>query len=650
MIEELQSIKAGKRTITALHKKNINTVSQLLNFFPKEYYDYRDIVNIEDAPPDYHAAVGGELVDVDKRFGSHWYIVMHVVQANGLKFRVMIFSNTFKYDIYASMLHKQVVVMGKVQNNEYGLSIINPDEVVPVEIAHFGIKPVYRKIAGVSEETFLSLMGNALDRKLEDAIPVEAVKEAGVMTYDEAIRALHHPKTPEDIVNGRKRILFNDLYYLNGMLQLNSVNKRDTAIRFTHCDVKDEFVSLLPFDLTEDQKKVVDEMYDNARQGIRNNILLQGDVGCGKTVVAISLMMLAYSNGYQSVIMAPRSVLARQHYEEIKGYADQLSIPCAFLGSETKGREKEKILKGIKDGSIPFIVGTHSVLSDAVEYHNLGAVITDEEHLFGVNQKKQLENKALDGVHQLSMSATPIPRTLATVLYGDAKEIFVIKSKPAGRLPIITEQKPSHNDVFSFIESEIKKGNRAYVVCPAILDKESTDIVSIEEVANDYYSYFNSRGIRVGVVHGKKKPEENAETIDEFKNGTVQLLISTTVIEVGVNVPEATVMVIEQADRFGLASLHQLRGRVGRSSRQSYCFLISERETERLEVMCQTNDGFEIAEADLRQRGAGDMIGTEQSGNSRYIDEMLRYPKVYDFTKELVKKYGPPAYDKAAGL
>ena len=647
MVEELQSLKLQKRTITALHKKDIDTVTQLLHYFPKEYYDYRRIVRIEDATPDKHAAVCGRLDSMERSQGSRgWYIKMRLTQDNGVRFRTMIFGNTFVYNKYLELMHKRIVVMGKIQNNEFGVSVINPDEVVEASSAYFRIKPVYRKIPGVSEDTFNAILHKAFQSRPWDGIPVDAEREAGVIPYLDALSNLHKPKSAADINSGRTRMVFDDLYYLNSMLQLNNVNKRETDIIFSENKHLKLFKKLLPFDFTADQKKVIDHIFDNASKGIRNNILLQGDVGCGKTVVAISLMMLAYSNGYQSVIMAPPSVLAKQHYDEISGYAEKFHIKCAFLSSDLKGKEKKEILEGIKDGTISFIVGTHSVLSEGVEYHNLGAIITDEEHLFGVAQKQALEEKALDGVHQLSMSATPIPRTLATVLYGDAKEICIIKTKPAGRLAIITEQVPGHEAVFPKMEEEIKKGNRVYVVCPAIEDNEDADIVSIEEVAGDYEKYFSPKGIKIGVVHGKRKPEENSETINEFKDGKIQLLISTTVIEVGVNVPEATVMAVEQADRFGLASLHQLRGRVGRSSRQSYCYLISERQTPRLDIMCQTSDGFEIAEADLHQRGAGDMLGVEQSGNSKYIDEMLKYPDMYDLTKRLVARYGVP---KATG-
>lgn len=647
MVEELQSLGIEKRAITALKKKDINTVTQLLHYFPKEYYDYRRIVNIEDARPEYHAAVCGRLDDMERKMGSKcWYIKMSLTQNNGIRFRCMIFGNTFVYKKYQEYLHKNVVVMGKIQSNEYGLSVINPDEICLKEAMQFRIKPMYKKIPGVSEDTFNSILHKAFMNRPWDGIPVDAEREAGVIPYLDALNALHRPKSADDIRFGRSRMVFDDLYYLNSMLQLNNVNKSDTDIVFTEDLHLKLFKKILPFDFTEDQEKAVEHIYENANNGIRNNILLQGDVGCGKTVVAISLMMLAYANGYQSVLMAPRSVLAKQHYDEIKGYADELHISCAFLGSDLKPKEREKILKGIESGEISFIVGTHSVLGKDVRYRNLGAIITDEEHLFGVSQKEALEDKALNGVHQLSMSATPIPRTLATVLYGDAKEIVVIKSKPSGRKPVITQQMSDRFTVFPSIEEEIKKGSRAYVVCPAIEDEESTDIVSIEEVTKQYEKYFIPKGIKIGVVHGKKKPEENAQTILDFKEGRIQLLLSTTVIEVGVNVPEATVMVIEQADRFGLASLHQLRGRVGRSSRQSYCYLISDRQTDRLDVMCRTNDGFEIAEADLHQRGAGDMLGTEQSGNSRYIDEMLRYPKIYEMTKRLVSKYGVPKASK----
>ena len=282
--------------------------------------------------------------------------------------------------------------------------------------------------------------------------------------------------------------------------------------------------------------------------------------------MAAALMVYSEENGYQSVMMAPRGVLARQHYEEIKGYADELGIRCVFLQSDMRQKERRDILKEIASGEAQFIIGTHSCIAKDVKYKNLGAVITDEEHLFGVNQKKALLEKAKSGVHSLSMSATPIPRTMATVIYGNQKEIMVISQKPAGRRPIQTNAYTDRSQVFARMEEEIQKGHQCYVVCPAIEDNDKTDLISIERVEKDYRDHFEPKGIRVGIVNGKMKAEEAKKVIADYVENQYQILISTTVIEVGVNVPNATVMVIEQADRFGLASLHQLRGRVGRST------------------------------------------------------------------------------------
>ncbi len=328
--------------------------------------------------------------------------------------------------------------------------------------------------------------------------------------------------------------------------------------------------------------------------------------------------------------MAPRGVLAIQHYDELKKYADTLGINIAFLRSGMNARERREVLNGISSGEIPFIVGTHSCLSDDVIYKNLGTIITDEEHLFGVKQKEQLEKKAGEGVHMLSMSATPIPRTLATIIFGKSKEILTIKTMPKGRLPIKTISETGHSKSFAMLEHEIKNGHQAYVVCPAIENKEDTDIVSIEEMEIIYRNYFVKRRIEVGILNGKMKKDEIEAIIKDFVDGKIQILLSTTVVEVGVNVPNATVMVIEQADRFGLASLHQLRGRVGRNNYQSYCILVTDAiDNPRIRIMCETTDGFRIAEEDLKLRGTGNLIGVEQAGFNKYVEEMIMYPDLY---------------------
>ena len=384
------------------------------------------------------------------------------------------------------------------------------------------------------------------------------------------------------------------------------------------------------------QKGVLNDIFRKIRDGERVNMLLQGDVGCGKTIVAAALMMYSAENNYQSVLIAPRDVLAKQHYEEIKGYAEKMGFTCVFLGGGLKVSEKKKVLKEIESGNVDFIVGTHACIADSVKYHNLGVVITDEEHLFGVEQKEALIKKAKDGVHSLSMSATPIPRTMASVIYGDQKEIRVISQKPAGRLPIITTGEQQREKAFARMEEQISLGHQCYVVCPAIEENEKSDLTSIEAVEVLYRSYFEPKGIEIGIVNGKMKKEEVEANISDFVANKKQILISTTVIEVGVNVPNSTVMVIEQADRFGLATLHQLRGRVGRNALQSYCILICEDENNsRVQVMCDTNDGFKIAEADLEQRGSGDLLGTAQSGSNKYVEKMLNNPQLFAITSRV---------------
>jgi ATP-dependent DNA helicase RecG len=471
-------------------------------------------------------------------------------------------------------------------------------------------------------------------------LPARIYAKAGQIPYGEALDMVHRPASGTDFCKGRDRLLFDEmLFFYLSLKASNDKGSEDSSLLFEKKDLMQSFIESLPFPLTAGQKAVTDRIAQTGMSGKRCNFLIQGDVGCGKTVVAIAAMFAAYENGMQSVLMAPRAVLARQHYEEVKKYADQFGITCVFLDSKIKSKEKWKAYEMISSGEAGFIVGTHSCVSEAVEYNRLGLVVTDEEHLFGVNQKEALQERASAGVHSISMSATPIPRSLASVLYGEKKEICIIKDKPAGRKPVITRAGSGRENVFPFLEKQIRAGRQCYVVCPAIEESDDQEnpraIVSIKAVASEYKEYFEPKGIGIGFVDGKKKPEEIKKTMKEFAENRLQILISTTVIEVGVNVPNATVMVVEQADVFGLASLHQLRGRVGRSSLQSYCFLLSEEpDNERLQTMCSTNDGFEIAEADLRQRGTGNLIGTEQAGMNRFVTTMLDNPLLYQSVKK----------------
>lgn len=630
----LKDTNINKRFLSPLSKKKIYTTEQLCQFFPRKYYNYREIVTIQNAVDGTHHVVCGKLCTVEMRDkNDKKYIVMSILQQDETWLRVMMFQNQYLYESYLMMKNNLIVVGGLVEQNEYGYSIINPDVFTLQSMFQPGIASVYPKVKGMADATLENLIQTEI-KKQPEVLEQDILDKGKVIPLPLALQYVHKPNDVKQLAAGKWRMLFNDLLYFSMALKLGDNGGAKTSIfKLNQTKVMESFISKLPFALTKDQRDVVDHVIKQAAEGKRNNILLQGDVGCGKTIVAVCLMIAAAENGHQSVLMAPRTVLARQHYEEIEKYAQMCGYSCIFLHSNMKAKEKKDAISGIKTGRYQFIIGTHSCLAEDVEYYDLALIITDEEHLFGVKQKEALVKKANAGVHAVSMSATPIPRSLALVLYGDHKEICSIQTMPNGRKPIITGQVTDRSRIFPFMEQEIRNGHQCYVVCPAIeeSDSEAVELVAIETVEREYRQYFESRGIRIGIVNGKMKDEDVKTVIHEFQENKVQILISTTVIEVGINVPNATVMAVEQAERFGLASLHQLRGRVGRSDLQSYCLLISEQEgNERLSVMCRTTNGFEIAEADLMQRGSGNLIGQEQSGLNRMVLKMIEHRDYYE--------------------
>ena len=637
-----------KRTVTALNKKKIYTMDDMLRLFPRKYRDYRELKTAGECLPGEYYAVSGYLTYIEKRSaqnGARQYLVMKM-ESGGDNVNIICFNNLYRQAFYESCMFSPAVVCGKLDHDPlYGYSITNPDFIMPEEEFRPRIHTIYPSVGGVSDKTLRNTV-YGLMKEAEEYLPGAVLtainEERPEMTYPEALRSLHYPKSPEDIEKANERIDLNDLIYFAYRFRKDDNNANGSSLLFTEHKKKDAFIAGLPFSLTEDQASVISGMEEKAACGQRINALIQGDVGSGKTVVAAAMMVEAYENGYQSVLMAPREVLAEQHYTEISRYAESLGIGCVFLHSGMKAAEKKKALEDIADGTASFVIGTHAVLGSAVRYRSLGLIVTDEEHLFGVEQKDTLARKAEEGVHEIAMSATPIPRTLAGVLYGNNRDILEIKTMPPGRLPIKTAIQTARESTFSFMQKEIAAGHQCYVVCPAIEDNDETEIFSIEQAEKLYKDRFEPEGIKVGIVNGKMGAKDISAVIESFVRNEIQILLSTTVVEVGVNVPNATVMVIEQAERFGLASLHQLRGRVGRSTFQSYCVLISrEPDNPRLQAMIKTTDGFEIAEADLKQRGAGNLIGVKQAGFDHYVDLMLTNRELYGLASRVAEEFGP---------
>lgn len=444
----------------------------------------------------------------------------------------------------------------------------------------------------------------------------------------------------EVVKKAKYRLNIDDLLYFALQLEEKKRNLPAGSVYGIHSlAITTKIIKNLPFQLTKDQKSAYEELVNRIRSGKRLNALIQGDVGCGKTILAFLLMFVMADNGFQSVLLAPTQVLASQHYNELKEMAAQYNIDVVYIANGLKKKEREAILKSIEDGSALMIVGTHSVLSKEVKFHDLGLSITDEEHRFGVLQREEITTKAKAGMHTVTMSATPIPRSLSDVLLSTT-EVFNIQSMPNGRKPIQTAICASQNTIFQFIKKEIEKGHQAYVVCPLIEDKQGVmeGILSVEQTYTEYANIFGKNA--VAVLNGKMNEDETEKVIRSFKNGEIKILVSTTVVEVGVNVSNATVIVINNAERFGLASLHQLRGRVGRGNSQGYCILNSvHKNNKRLLALCKYKNGFQIAESDYALRGSGNILGTEQSGSNYYVELSMKYPDLFSELQKYAKKY-----------
>lgn len=489
----------------------------------------------------------------------------------------------------------------------------------------YGLTDTLRK-RGFTSRLFQQLASNLLANfnldALPDTLPAEVLAEKKLMPLGEALRNMHRPHSVQDLQRAVERLKFEELFYLELHI-LEYARRRNTQLvghvltkvgplfnKFYH--------EVVPFPLTDAQKRVLREIREDMRTGRQMNRLLQGDVGSGKTLVAFMTMLLAVDNGLQATLMAPTEILATQHAESLSAWADAIGVRVELLTGSTRAAKRSEIAEGLADGSIHILVGTHALLEDAVQFRNLGVAVIDEQHRFGVAQRARLWSKAAVPPHVLVMTATPIPRTLAMTVYGDL-DVSVIDQLPPGRKPIQTwlRYDDNRNEVYRHLYNELRKGRQAYIVYPLIQESEKTDLKSAEEGFQRIRGIFP--GVEVALVHGRMKPAEKDAQMQRFVSGEARILVATTVIEVGVNVPNASVMIIENAERFGLSQLHQLRGRVGRGAELSYCILMSKHQTgadtkKRLGIMTETTDGFLISEADMKLRGPGDMEGTQQSG------------------------------------
>lgn len=621
-----------------LLKKDLNIFrfEDLLNYFPFRYYDKKEICNIKDV----HSAMSnvllkGRIVSIEIQGAGRSQRMTAVLEDATGKIELVWFQG-IKWIREKVLKGFEYVVFGKPVIFSKKFNIAHPE----IEtVAQFeatiaaGIHPVYNSGEGLKKkgldsrgisnltETLLKLVGD----KIEENLPDYIVQTNHLISHKQAIKNIHFPANEELLAQAEKRLKFEELLFLQLRI-LRSKIHRSKRLKGVVFNVVGEmfnnfYHNYLPFELTDAQKRVIKEIRRDTATGAQMNRLLQGDVGSGKTLVALLTMLIAIDNGYQTCMMAPTEILAQQHFATITRFLGDIPVNIKILTGSTKTSEKKKMLAELENGDVNILIGTHALIENAVQFKNLGFAVIDEQHRFGVEQRAQLWKKNHEIVpHVLVMTATPIPRTLAMTVYGDLN-VSIIDELPPGRKAIKTVHyfDSKRLVLLGFIREQIKKGRQIYVVYPLIEESETLDLRDLMEGFESLSGLFPLPEYQIGVVHGKMKPEDKDFEMQRFKDGITNILIATTVIEVGVDVPNATVMVIESAERFGLSQLHQLRGRVGRGGDQSYCILmsgykLSAEAKKRLDIMVQTTDGFKIAEADLKLRGPGDIVGTRQSG------------------------------------
>ena len=633
----------GPKRAELLRKElEVNTVGELLRVFPFRYIDRSSFVRIADARPDMaFVQLRARVQRVDVHDGKR----MSVWISDGSGEMEMVFFKGIKWMHEKLKPGSEFIFFGKPTAFNGRLNIVHPevDNVPSGSPANTGgqtgagmsgtltgVYPSTEKLknAGITGKVMNKMMEAALEKGLsyeKETLPEWLMKQHGLVPLHFALRNIHFPKDMQSLEKAKYRLKFEELF----MLQLSLLKQKYVRSRDVHGipmprvgEAFNQCYASLPFDLTGAQKRVIREIHTDMKSGLQMNRLLQGDVGSGKTMVAVLTALIAIGNGFQACIMAPTEVLAQQHYKNIQKFLAPTNVKSALLTGSTKTSERREIHAGLADGSIGIIVGTHALIEDNVVFDNLGLAIIDEQHRFGVEQRAKLWRKTTCGAlpHVLVMTATPIPRTLAMTLYGDL-DVSVIDELPPGRKPVrtmhVTEGK--RPEMYQFMRNEIAKGRQVFIVYPLINETEKLDYQSLEAGAEEIMNKFPYPEYTTAVVHGKQLNDVKKFNMDAFSAGRANILVATSVIEVGVDVPNASVMIIESAERFGLSQLHQLRGRVGRGSEKSYCILmtgykLSKESRHRIELMCSTENGFELAEEDMKMRGPGDLEGTQQSG------------------------------------
>lgn len=607
----------GEKRAKLLGKLGIFTVGDLLRFYPREYTDWSRVTSIAAAPFDEPCCIRATVDHKPKgaRVSKAMTIYKTVATDGESLMNITIFNS--KYTAESLEAGEEYLFYGKVGGNFHRREMTSP--LVEKVTTGMRIHPIYHLTAGINSKYIEKLIRQALlsgDDYFTDCLPLSLREKLCLMEFNRAVREMHIP-TSEDMLNeARRRMIFEELFLFQlGLMKLKG-NRRETTPVSISRDFTDEYKALLPFEMTGAQKRAVSESVLQMTSRITMNRLLQGDVGSGKTAVAAALIYTVVKNGYQCAFMAPTEILAQQHFRTCTALFEKADIKIELLTGSVTAAKKRAIKERLKRGETDLVIGTHALIQDDVEFKSLGLVITDEQHRFGVKHRSALSRKG-DKPHTLVMSATPIPRTLALMLYGDL-DVSVLDELPPGRQPIETYYVTGklRTRAFRYVKKHLEEGRQGYIVCP-LVEEGDEDIAAAESYAENLSRGFFS-GYEVGLLHGKMKPKQKEEVMSRFVSGEVKLLVATTVIEVGVDVPNAVIMVIENAERFGLSQLHQLRGRIGRGQYKSTCILISDAKTEgakrRMEIMTKTTDGFKIADEDLKMRGPGDFFGARQHG------------------------------------
>ena len=632
-LEDIPTKYITAKQLSNLKSLGVNTVYDLIYYFPRAYDDRTNIKKIGELKFNEYVVIKASVMSVVNLTVRSGKKIVKAMVSDGTGIMEILWFG-MPYIKKSLRIGEEYLFIGQTKKSAI-FQLINPEYKLfsgQQKVSESEILPIYSSNKNITQNSLRKLVEKFLVNFLnyfEENIPKELIKEYKIMERKSAIKNIHYPVSMKEIEEAKRRFAIEELLILElGILKnrfiIENSNSKNYEVEGKKEKVR-EFLSQLTFNLTNAQKKVIKEIYDEISNGKIVNRLIQGDVGSGKTVVAMVMLIYMAENGYQGALMAPTEILANQHYLGIKERLEKIGLRVELLTSSIKGKKKNEILEGIANGDVDIVIGTHSLIEDDVIFKKLGLIVIDEQHRFGVNQRNKLREKGFLG-NLLVMSATPIPRSLALSIYGDL-DLSIIDELPPGRTPIKTKWIANDEDLekmYNFIYKKVNDGNQAYFVAPLIETSDKMALKSVDKVSEEIERKFSNK--KIGIIHGKMKAKEKDEVMLKFKNKEYDILIATTVIEVGIDVPASTIMTIYNAERFGLSALHQLRGRVGRGSKQSYCFLISNSTTEnskqRLSIMEETEDGFRIAEEDLKLRNSGEIFGLRQSGFSdlKFID------------------------------